>query len=386
MPDSLSCKDSPMQNRIRKLACCAFSTFAAVSARVSPYLARRSEWPIRVHPYPHSIAISAVHSPVNAPVPVADMFCVLTSMPQLENASITAPPCKAVGQITTSHFEVSNLKSLKASHNFVTSAMLVGLLFQLPPTIFFLAEALAASRAATPGNSLPSRSSKEAPPPVLQWVTFCSVPYFLQAVAVSPPPMMVMVPACVTFTISSMRLLVPASNFAISKTPMGPFQMMVLADCTAAAFLLMDSGPQSRPMKPAGTPVEVSALLISPSSPNLEEHTKSTGRTISTPAALAVSIISGTILAPSSSKREPPISMLLITLRKVKAIPPPMIILFTFEHKFLISWILSLTFAPPKMASTGLAGLSKTLAKAESSACMRKPEHLTSKPSPTIEL
>mmetsp|Transcript_18270 Transcript_18270/g.42595 ORF Transcript_18270/g.42595 Transcript_18270/m.42595 type:complete len:236 (-) Transcript_18270:454-1161(-) len=185
---------------------------------------------------------------------------------------------------------------------------------------------------------------------------------------------------------SSIKTFVPCSNFAISNTPMGPFQMMVLEDCTAAVFLLMDSGPQSKPMKPAGTPDEASALLISPSSPNFEEQTKSTGKTISTPAALAVSMISGTIFAPSSSKRELPISMLFSTLRKVKAMPPPIIILFTLEHRFLMSWILSLTLAPPKMAKTGLAGLSKTFAKADNSACMRKPEHLMSNPSPTMEL
>ena len=47
-----------------------------------------------------------------------------------------------------------------------------------------------------PGSSLPSRSSSEAPPPVDTCVTLSSVPYFLHAVAVSPPPMTVMTPAC----------------------------------------------------------------------------------------------------------------------------------------------------------------------------------------------
>ena len=74
----------------------------------------------------------------------------------------------------------------------------------------------------TPGSSLPSRSSREAPPPVEQWLTLVSVSYFLQAVAVSPPPMTVMAPLAVTATTSSMRRLVPPSNLAISKTPMGP--------------------------------------------------------------------------------------------------------------------------------------------------------------------
>ena len=35
---------------------------------------------------------------------------------------------------------------------------------------------------------LPSNSSREAPPPVLTWLTSSSVPYLAQQVAVSPPP------------------------------------------------------------------------------------------------------------------------------------------------------------------------------------------------------
>merc|ERR1712190_220825 len=37
-----------------------------------------------------------------------------------------------------------------------------------------------AQRASMPGSTLPSKSSKEAPPPVLQCVTSSSVSYFLQ--------------------------------------------------------------------------------------------------------------------------------------------------------------------------------------------------------------
>mmetsp|Transcript_3185 Transcript_3185/g.8659 ORF Transcript_3185/g.8659 Transcript_3185/m.8659 type:complete len:211 (-) Transcript_3185:834-1466(-) len=159
----------------------------------------------------------------------------------------------------------------------------------------------AASRVATPGRSLPSSSSSEAPPPVLQCVTLSSVSYFLQAVAVSPPPMTVMTPSLVAFTTSSMSVLVPVSNEAISNTPIGPFQIRVLEDMTAARLSSMDRGPQSRPMKPSGMPSAWVHCLISPSSPNLFEMTKSTGRMSSTPLAAALAMISGTILAPSSS-------------------------------------------------------------------------------------
>merc|ERR1712217_599716 len=112
----------------------------------------------------------------------------------------------------------------------------------------------ASLRAATPGNALPSKSSKEAPPPVLQWVTLSSVSYFLHAVAVSPPPITVMVPAAVAATTASISALVPISNFDISNTPIGPFQIMVLEASTVALFISLDFGPQSKPMKPSGMP------------------------------------------------------------------------------------------------------------------------------------
>merc|ERR1712151_317489 len=139
-----------------------------------------------------------------------------------------------------------------------------------------IAATYASVKAATPGSTLPSKSSNEAPPPVLQWLTLSSVSYFLQAVAVSPPPITVMVPAAVASTTTSMSDFVPISNFAISKTPIGPFQIIVLDAFTASAFNAMDLGPQSKPMKPSGMPSSFVASFISPSSPNLEEITQST--------------------------------------------------------------------------------------------------------------
>mmetsp|Transcript_21014 Transcript_21014/g.43199 ORF Transcript_21014/g.43199 Transcript_21014/m.43199 type:complete len:327 (+) Transcript_21014:367-1347(+) len=301
-PFSRSSSDSPMQSITLSPAANAFSTLAPVSSSVSPYLLLRSEWPMSVQPKPHSAAISDVHSPVKAPAAVLETFWTPTSKAQPERPSRANPPCSAVGKITASHFVPSKRQELKAAHNSFTVATEAGLLFQFPPTIFLRSVVgFEASRAVTPGSSFPSRSSREAPPPVLQCETFSSVLYFLQAVAVSPPPMIVTAPVPVTFTMVFMSSFVPASNFPISKTPMGPFQMIVLQASTAAEFFLIDSGPQSRAMKPSGTPAARSEFLISPSSPNFEEHTKSTGSTISTPFAFAFSMISGTIFAPSSS-------------------------------------------------------------------------------------
>ena len=66
----------------------------------------------------------------------------------------------------------------------------------------------------------PSRSSREAPPPVETWLTLSSVPHLAQQVAVSPPPMMV-VASPVLATTASINFLVPLANFSNSNTPGG---------------------------------------------------------------------------------------------------------------------------------------------------------------------
>ena len=43
-------------------------------------------------------------------------------------------------------------------------------------------------------STLPSRSSREAPPPVEMWLIFSAKPAFSTAATESPPPMMVIVP------------------------------------------------------------------------------------------------------------------------------------------------------------------------------------------------
>merc|ERR1712187_402210 len=132
----------------------------------------------------------------------------------------------------------------------------------------------ASLRAATPGSTLPSKSSIEAPPPVLQCVTFSIVLYFLQAVAVSPPPMTEMAPFSVAPTTASIRVFVPGSNLPISKTPIGPFQIMVFDASTAALFSSLDLGPQFKPMNPSGMPCSLVTSFTSPSSPNFDEIVK----------------------------------------------------------------------------------------------------------------
>ncbi len=54
------------------------------------------------------------------------------------------------------------------------------------------------SRAATPGSTLPSSSSKEAPPPVEMWDIWLATPACSTAETESPPPMMVVQPCSPT--------------------------------------------------------------------------------------------------------------------------------------------------------------------------------------------
>ena len=101
-------------------------------------------------------------------------------------------------------------------------------IFQLPAIIL----RRTSSRAATPGNTLPSKYSKEAPPPVEMWLIFSAKPSFSIAATESPPP-----------TILTARLLatafatasVPLQKASISNTPIGPFQTIILASFKAAA-------------------------------------------------------------------------------------------------------------------------------------------------------
>lgn len=53
----------------------------------------------------------------------------------------------------------------------------------------------ASVRAAMPGSTLPSNSSRLAPPPVEIWVILSARPTFSTAATESPPPMMVVAPA-----------------------------------------------------------------------------------------------------------------------------------------------------------------------------------------------
>ena len=117
----------------------------------------------------------------------------------------------------------------------------------------------------------------------------------------SPPPAMVKAPALVAALTSSNIFKLPPANAAISKTPYGPFQMIVFALLTASVFNYLVFSPQSRPIHSPSIPVVLSNVLVLALASNLSPQTKSTGRMILTFFYFAFAIISGTIFAPSSS-------------------------------------------------------------------------------------
>src|SRR5205823_8680454 len=91
---------------------------------------------------------------------------------------------------------------------------------------YFLTHQFLSVSAATPGSSLPSSNSSEAPPPVEINVILSARPACLTAVTESPPPIIVVAPDC---AIASAIAIVPSPNSGISKTPMGPFHKIVSA-------------------------------------------------------------------------------------------------------------------------------------------------------------
>ena len=86
-------------------------------------------------------------------------------------------------------------------------------------------------RAFTPGSSLPSISSSEAPPPVERWVTWSASPNCASAAAESPPPTTVVASVA---AIASATAFVPAANGSSSNAPIGPFQNTVPAAAIVA--------------------------------------------------------------------------------------------------------------------------------------------------------
>src|SRR5699024_1921760 len=104
-------------------------------------------------------------------------------------------------------------------------------------------------RTSIPGRVLPSRNSREAPPPVEMWLKPSSSKSRVRtAAAESPPPTMVTAPPEVASTYAWATALSPPANASSSNTPIGPFQTTVLAPVIAVRNCSPDFGPMSRPI------------------------------------------------------------------------------------------------------------------------------------------
>src|SRR5699024_5416554 len=130
----------------------------------------------------------------------------------------------------------------------------------------------------TPGRVLPSRNSKDAPPPVEMWLKpASSKPRVRTDAAESPPPTTVKEPLlAVASIIACATPAVPCANASISNTPIGPFQNTVLDEARTSANASTDFGPISNDIQPSGVPSN-STTLFPASAANLEAATLSTG-------------------------------------------------------------------------------------------------------------
>src|SRR4029079_1117334 len=145
--------------------------------------------------------------------------------------------------------------------------------------------------AATPGSTLPSRYSSEAPPPVDTCETLLATPAFFTADAESPPPMMVVAPAAVALASASATAIVPLAVASISNTPTGPFHTMVLASSSVLVNAATVAGPASTASQSAGI-ASRATVLIAP-----------TVRPLKSSLSVTVKSVPSTTLPPASASR-----------------------------------------------------------------------------------
>src|SRR5436190_8570855 len=174
-----------------------------------------------------------------------------------------------------------------------------------------------------PGRSLPSRSSSAAPPPVDAHETRSVRPSSFNARIESAPPTTENASAPAT---ASATAFVPAANRGHSKTPIGPFQKIVLDSESSLPKRSRVSGPMSSPSQPPGRSSNAQTVDSAWAS-NDAAATTSTGNTTSKSSGFC---------SRSSSAILPPI-------KTVSAVPPS-------SRK---TPSLSSTFAPPDTSTKG---------------------------------
>src|SRR5207248_10389001 len=115
---------------------------------------------------------------------------------------------------------------------------------------FFAGHQAASVSASTPGNFLPSKNSREAPPPVEICVILSATPAACTAETESPPPTIDVAPA---LSATAWAILnVPFANGATSNTPIGPFQTTGRAREISSEKASIVVGPISRPIISGG--------------------------------------------------------------------------------------------------------------------------------------
>mmetsp|Transcript_10162 Transcript_10162/g.14258 ORF Transcript_10162/g.14258 Transcript_10162/m.14258 type:complete len:232 (-) Transcript_10162:867-1562(-) len=184
--------------------------------------------------------------------------------------------------------------------------------------------------------------------------------------------MMVTAPSLVMSARMSTIPKVPLAKASNSKTPMGPFMMTVLQSERASFCSLVVSGPLSRPIQPSGM-ASTATTWVFASGAKESATMMSEGRRICFPSFSAFSKTSLAVSTKSSSTREVPTPRPL-ALRKVKTIPPPMMILSHLSRRALRTVILEETLDPPTMAAIGFSPLVTAPSRYSSSLASKNPE------------
>eukprot|EP01139_Manchomonas_bermudensis_P023926 Amastigsp_a841750_96.p2 type:complete len:209 gc:universal Amastigsp_a841750_96:189-815(+) len=165
---------------------------------------------------------------------------------------------------------------------------------------------------------------------------------------------------------------VPAARCFTSNTPIGPFQMTVLADASSRSKSAIDLGPMSSPMR-FGCIAETAEVTADEAGASIDSaDTTSTGSTIGTRLAWAFSRILAAAGTKSRSTRDLPTESP-CAARKVNIMPPPMRSLSHLPRRDSSTGIFVDTFAPPITATNGRLGFSTAPCRNSISLAIRNP-------------
>src|SRR5699024_76094 len=258
LPPSRSSSVSPQQMIGTSPFACRACAFLLTVSSVSAKCSRRSEWPTMTYFTPRSSSIAGDTSPVNAPLSSKWLFSA--PMPSSEPSVFATSEGRWMNGAQMALSTSSFFGSVPSASMNASPSETVLFIFQLPAINGVLIYILLVSfdytcsylsaMTVSPGSSLPSRYSSEAPPPIEIWVNSSAYPSSIAAAAESPPPMIV-----VALSRSAIVLhtpIVPFANASISNTPIGPFQTTVRAPSSTFLNALMLPSPMSRHSLSAG--------------------------------------------------------------------------------------------------------------------------------------